>query len=121
MPHTSADTLSLRNVFLRNGESRFARPVAAITSHALALRDRLMSLPTLTGSGTGSPPGGRFAIGGPLAGTPQAPTVARHREDMDVRKLEDDLAHAADHGDIERIERAFDRREAEGVHLGDWR
>lgn len=99
MPHTNADTFSLHNVFVRNGESRFARPVAAITCHALALRDSIANAFT----------------------THTAPVTPRIRQDMDVRALEEQLARAVDHGHVERLERAFDRREAEGVHIGDWR
>lgn len=99
MPHLNADTLSLRNAAVRHGESRFARPVAIITCYARSLRDKIA---------------GAFVM-------PAAPAAPRIRQDMDVRALEEALAHAADHGDIERIQRAFDRREAEGVHIGNWR
>ena len=99
MPHLHADTLSLRNVFMRHGESRFARPVAIITGFALSLR---------------------AAVAGSIADRSE-PVVPRIRQDMDVRALEEQLAHAADHGDIERMQRAFERREAEGVHTWDWR
>lgn len=99
MPHTHAEPFSLRSVFMSNGESRFARPVATITSYALLLRDRVANA---------------FAA-------QAAPPARRIRQDMDVRALEEDLARAADHGHVERIQRAFDRREAEGVHIGDWR
>lgn len=101
MPHMTADSFSFRNVFVRNGESRFARPVAAITGYAMALRDRTVSA---------------FAARGAVA----APRLREDR-DMDVRALEEDLAHASDHGHVERIQRAFDRREAEGMHIGTWR
>ena len=88
MPHL--DALTLRLTFARDGQSRFARPVAAVTSFV----HRLLAAPTQV-------PG-------------QAPTTPRIRQDMEVRAIEDAMRHAVDHADLERMERAYDRRDAGG-------
>lgn len=86
------ETLSLRTPLSR--ESPFARPVAAITAlfARLARRD-------------GSAPGG----------------AARIRQDLELRDFAERFAHARDHGDLERMERDFNRRDGGGLPLGDWR
>jgi hypothetical protein len=48
--------------------------------------------------------------------SPHAP-----RQDWELRQQEERLAHAADLHDVERMERAFDRRDAGGVRDWDWR
>lgn len=97
MPHTHADTLSLPVTYRRAGESRFARPVAAITAVVQNVRAKLAEV---VAQHTG-------------------PVVPRIRQDIDVRALEERFAQATDHGDLERMERAFDRRE--GDRAWDWR
>ena len=84
------DALTLRLTFARDGQSRFARPVAAITS----LVQRLLAAPTQAPT--------------------QLPTPPRIRQDMEVRAIEDAMRHAVDHADLERMERAYDRRDAGG-------
>ncbi|MFO1303084.1 MAG: hypothetical protein U1F54_05090 [Burkholderiales bacterium] len=84
MPHV--DAFTLRPYFARNGQSRFARPVAAIT----AFVKRVIAAPS------------------------PAPAAPRIRQDMEVRAIEDAMRHAVDHADLERMERAYDRRDAGG-------
>ena len=113
MPHTDAVSMSLHTVACaspaalcaptlgrrRRGESRFARPVATITWWVVAWQRRIAR--TLSWRGT--------------------PATPRVRKDIEVRAIEERFAQAVDHGDIERLERAFDRREAEGMRTWDWR
>ena len=97
MPHLHADTLSLPAACHRPGESRFARPVAAITAAVEKVRAGVAQALALR----------------------TAPTPPRIRQDLEVRALEERFARATDHGDLERMERAFDRREAD--RAWDWR
>jgi hypothetical protein len=84
MPHL--DALTLRVTFARDGQSRFARPVAAITAFVRRMLDA------------------------PWA-TPAAPRI---RQDLEVRAIEEAMGRAVDHADLERMERAYDRRDAGG-------
>ncbi|MCC6197118.1 MAG: hypothetical protein IT518_21895 [Burkholderiales bacterium] len=93
MPHV--DTLTFRATPYR--ESPFARPVAAITAFLRGLLAR------------------PFA---PRCGDPVAP---RTRQDLEVRTIEERFAHAHGHADLERMERAFNRRDGGGLPMGDWR
>lgn len=93
MPHV--DTLSLRTPLSTRGDSRFARPVAAITAFVRRLARR--------------------------AALAHDPVTPRIRQDLDVRELEERFAHAHDHGDLERMERDFNRRDGGGLPMGDWR
>lgn len=97
MPHTHAETLSLPVTYRRAGESRFARPVAAITAVVKSARVKLAEMVTLRTTAA----------------------VPRIRQDIEVRALEERFAQATDHGDLERMERAFERREAD--RAWDWR
>ena len=45
---------------------------------------------------------------------PAPPRRAGIRQDMEVRAIEDAMRHAVDHADLERMERAYDRRGAGG-------
>ena len=113
MPHTDAVSMSLRAVACaspatlcaptlarrRPGESRFARPVATITWLVVAWQKRIAQALSW-----------RAAAAAP-----------RIRKDIEVRAIEERYSKAVDHGDIERLERAFDRREAEGMRTWDWR
>lgn len=97
MPHLDASLFSFRHVFLRDGESRFARPVAAITCIARQMQERLAWV---------------------LHGNP-AQAAPRARIDRVVRTQDERFAGAVDHADVERIARAFDRREPEGMRRWD--
>ena len=113
MPHTDAVSMSLRTMACaspatpctpalgrrRRGESRFARPVATITGWVVAWQKRIAQTISWRSS----------------------PAVPCIRKDIEVRAIEERFAQAVDHGDIERLERAFDRREAEGMRTWDWR
>lgn len=99
MPHMHADTLLMRIPARQRGESRFARPVATVTCAILGLRNWALE----------------------ALAAPSGVAAPRIRQDLEVRALEEKFAHAADHGELERMERAFDRREAEGVHTWDAR
>lgn len=74
-----------------HGESRFARPVAAVTAFVRGL------------------------VASHLAPAP------RIRQDLEVRDLEERFSRASDHGDLERMERDFNRRDGGGLPMGDWR
>lgn len=96
MPHLHAETLPLP-AYRRPGESRFAQPVAAITAAVDKVRARIAQVVALR----------------------TTPTPPRIRQDLEVRALEERFARATDHGDLERMERAFDRRD--GDRAWDWR
>ena len=82
MPHL--DALTIRLTFARNGQSRFARTVAAITGH---IRRRLVA---------------------PW----HAPAAPRIRQDLEVRAMEDRFGRAADIAEFTRLERDFEARDA---------
>ena len=82
MPHL--DALTLRATFARNGQSRFARPVAKIT----ALVRRFLATPW------------------------HAPATPRIRQDLDVRAMEERFGRAADIAEFTRLERDFEARDA---------
>ena len=82
------DVLSLRVSF--NNQSLFARPVAAVTNFVQ-----------------------RF-----LSKSFHSPTAPRIVQDLEVRRLEEAFGHASDLGDLERMERDYDRRD---VRAFDWR
>jgi hypothetical protein len=85
------DTLSLRTSRNHRGQSPFARPVAAITAF---VRRR-------------------------LAKSRQVPS--RAAQDLEMLALEEKLGQASDVADLERMQRAYDRRDAGGVRAWDWR
>ena len=93
MPHI--DTLSLFTPWSASGQSRFARPVAAITSFMRRLASGL--------------------------GHPLPPARPRIRQDLDVRQAEVHFSSATDLADLERMERDWDRRDAGGMRTWDWR
>jgi len=87
--------LSLRTPWTGSGRSRFARPVAAITSFVRGLASGLAhQLP---------------------------PARPRIRQDLDVRHAEVHFSSATDLADLERMERDWDRRDAGGMRTWDWR
>lgn len=94
MPHL--DALSLRSPFTARGQSRFARPVAAITAFVRRW--------TRT-------------IGKPF----NAAAAPRIRQDLEVRALEEYLGRASDVADFQRMERDYERRDAGGVRTWEWR
>ena len=106
MPHTDAVSMSLHTVACaqglarrRPGESRFARPVATISWWFIAGHRRIARALSWRA----------------------APAAPRTAKDIEARAIEERFAKATDHGDVERLERAFDRREAEGMRTWDWR
>ena len=94
MPHL--DALSLRTPFTSRGQSRFARPVAAITAFVRHWTR---------------------AMGKPF----NAPATPRIRQDLEVRALEEYFGRASDFADFERMERDYERRDAGGMRSWDWR
>ena len=82
MPHL--DTLTLRATFARNGESRFAKPVATIT----ACVRRWLSSPW------------------------HMPSAPRIEQDLEVRAMEERFGRAADIAEFTRLERDFEARDA---------
>jgi len=84
MPHL--DALMLRATFAHDGQSRFARPVAAITR----LMRRWLDTP-------------RHAAASP-----------RIRHDLEVRALEERFGRAADIAEFARMERDCESRDAGG-------
>jgi hypothetical protein len=97
MPHL--DSILLRTPFAASGQSRFARPVAAVTVLARRLARALAR--------AGAQP-------------PKAPTP-RIRQDLEVREIEEHYSRATDLADLERMERAYDRRDAGGMRSWDWK
>ena len=83
MPHL--DALTLRATFARNGQSRFARPVATITAFVR-----------------------RFAA--PW----HVPSPPRIKQDIEVRAMEERFGRAADIAEFTRMERDFEARDAGG-------
>ena len=83
-----------------HGQSPFARPVAALTAAARRVVAALSSPP-------------RDAA-------PPAPPP-RIAQDLEVRRLEEAFAQATDHHDLERMERAWDRRDGGGMRPWGWR
>ena len=82
MPHL--DALTLRATFARNGQSRFARPVAAITGFAR----RWLTSPW------------------------QVRSAPRIEQDLEVRAMEERFGRAADFAEFTRLERDFEARDA---------
>jgi len=82
MPHL--DALTIRVTFARDGQSRFARPVAAIT-------DRIRRW---------------------LVAPWHTKTPPRIRQDLEVRALEERFGRAADIAEFTRMERDFEARDA---------
>ncbi|MEP7329086.1 MAG: hypothetical protein ABI777_07725 [Betaproteobacteria bacterium] len=97
MPHI--DDLALRTVWLNNGISPFARPVAAITAFVTSLPARAAN--AFTGWDAGSPA--------------RAHDHWYGRPEWELRKQEERYAHATDLANLEGMERAFDRREGESM------
>lgn len=97
MPHI--DTLSLITLWNPRGQSRFARPVAAVT--AFVVRSR-------------------HALAKAFAGR-HASAAPRMRQDLEIRNLEEHYAHAIDLPHLERMERDWDRRDGGGMRTWDWR
>ena len=87
MPHV--DQLSLRNTWVDHGTSPFAGPVAAITHF-------VQSLPTRAGAAVTGWNGRRHT-----------------RSDPEARLQEERFAGAADPGQLEGMQRAFDRSEGD--------
>ena len=94
MPHLDASTLRLS--WTSRGESRFARPVATATAFVSRWTDALRA---------------------PF----HAPAKPRVRQDIEVRAIEARFGQASDLPDLERMERAYDRRDAGGTGGWDWR
>lgn len=84
MPHL--DALTLRATFANNGQSRFARPVAALTAFA------------------------RRWLVKPWHGA-AAPRIT---QDLEVRAMEERFGRAADIAEFTRMERDFEARDAGG-------
>ncbi len=99
MPHV--DGMSMHSVWSAHGQSRFARPVAAIT--AVARR------------------AGGYVVTIVKDWRERAPQPARGRKELEVRQLEEHYARAADRHDLERMEREWDRRDGGGMRNWDWR
>jgi hypothetical protein len=97
LPHV--DQLSLRNTWVGHGTSPFAAPVAAITHFVQSLPVRAGRALTAWSSHRRAHP-----VGGRLAGA-----------DWESRLHEDRLSRAAGLAELEGMERAFDRREADSV------
>jgi hypothetical protein len=91
MPHL--DAMCLPTPSIKKGESRFAKPVAAITDFVR-----------------------RFAAK-PFHG----PGKPRIRQDLEVRALEEYFGRASDFADFERLERDYERRDCGGMRSWDWR
>ena len=94
MPHV--DGMSLRGTWTAQGQSRFARPVAALTAFVRRWTQ---------------------AVAKPF----HTPAPPRIRQDLEVRALEERFGRAADFADFTRMERDFEQRDAGGMRAWDWR
>lgn len=88
MPHV--DGASLRGTWTARGESRFAAPVAYVTAQVRQWTDT-------------------------IARQVRPRAAAGHRGDDEARCLEDHFARAGDRHALERMERAWDRRDGGGM------
>ena len=85
------DALNFRISWPARGQSLFARPVAAVTAFVRRRLDKSRRAP---------------------------PRIA---QDLEMLAIEESLGQASDVADLERMQRAYDRREAGGVRAWDWR
>jgi len=85
------DALNLRISWPSRGQSLFARPVAAITAFVRRHVDKSRREPS------------------------------RIAQDLEMLAMEESLGQASDVADLERMQRAYDRREAGGVRAWEWR
>jgi len=85
------DALNFRISRPTRGQSLFARPVAAITAFVRRRLDKSRHAPS------------------------------RLAQDLEMLAMEESLSQASDVADLERMQRAYDRREAGGVRAWDWR
>ena len=103
MPHV--DGISLMPGYRRSGESRFAGPVAAITSLVVSSYEHA-----------------RTALARWQARrSEQALLRSYARKSWEIRKRDEDYARATDLPDLERMERDWDRRDGGGMRTWDWR
>lgn len=103
MPHV--DGVSLSPDFRQSGESRFAAPVAAVTSVVVS-----------------SFADARTALARWQARrSQQALLRSNARKSWGTRKRDEDYARATDLPDLERMERDWDRRDGGGMRTWDWR
>jgi len=95
------DGMLLRNVWSARGQSRFARPVAAVTAFA------------------------RRAVGAIAASVKQwherTPNPPRACKELAIRELEEHYARATDLHDLERMQRDWNRRDGGGMRSWNWR
>lgn len=103
MPHV--DGLSLSLLARAPHESRFAAPVAAITHFVAASVDNA-----------------KTAVARWQARRAEQALVESYaRQAAQIRKREDLFTSAADHHELERMQRAWDRRDGGGMREWDWR
>ena len=95
------DGMCLRAGWTERGQSRFAHPVARVTTFVRAIGDRAIAALTQWRPDNNTPPR-------PRAG-----------EELEVRQLEEFYASATDVHDLERMERAWNRRDGGGVRSWD--
>jgi hypothetical protein len=103
MPHV--DGMSLPPGIRREGESRFAEPVAAITAAVISSYDHVRTA---------------FARW-QARRSEQALLRSYARKSWEIRKRDEDYARATDLADLERMERDWDRRDGGGMRTWDWR
>ena len=101
MPHV--DGMCLHAGWTQPGQSRFARPVAAVTAFVRTLAERVRA-------------GSRNRV--PARGGKPPPAA---RIELEVRQLEEYYARATDVDDLERMERDWNRRDGGGMRSWDWR
>jgi hypothetical protein len=103
MPHV--DGMSLSPGFRQAGESRFAGPVAAITSVVVESFERARTVLARWHARRSE----------------QALLRSYARRSWESRKRDADYARATDLPDLERMERDWDRRDGGGMRTWDWR
>lgn len=102
MPHV--DGLSLPTLARGAHDSRFAAPVAAITRFVSTSLDNAKTA----------------AARWQARRSEQALVESYARKAAQVRKREDAFTTAADHHELERMQRAWDRRDGGGLRDWDW-
>jgi len=97
----NGDGILLRSLWFAQGQLWFLRPMAAVTAFT------------------------RHAVGAFVARVKhwheRTPNPPRARKELAIRQLEEYYARATDLHDLERMERAYNRRDGGGMRTWDWR
>ncbi len=95
------DGMLSRSVWSARGQSRFARPVAAVTAFARRAVEAIVASVNQWHERTPNPP--------------------RACKELAIRELEEHYARATDLHDLERMQRDWNRRDGGGMRSWNWR